>query len=118
MSEAQNHGDTPPQHELPKDRNGIATGIGALAAEWTDFSITLIKSGLIGIYLTSLLFVIGWAYADRYFEMFGISLSGIDRNVEGAFYVYALWALRDGIWFLLIAGFSLTGSGGAVSRWG
>lgn len=72
-------------------------------AEWTDFSITLIKSGLIGVYLTSLLFTIGWAYADRYFALFGISLSSIDREFEGAFYVYALWALRDG-WCLLLAG--------------
>lgn len=109
MSEAQTGGEggvaAGAQSEPPK----VATGIGALVAEWTDFSITLIKSGLIGFYLTSLLFVIGWAYADRYFELFGISLSGIDRDLQGAFYIYALWALRDGWLFLVVAGGALVG---------
>ena len=110
MSEAQAGGEgavaSGAQSEPPK----VATGVGALVAEWTDFSITLIKSGLIGIYLTSLLFVIGWAYADRYFELFGISLSGIDRDLEGAFYIYALWALRNGWLFLLVSGVALVGT--------
>jgi hypothetical protein len=48
-----------------------------------------------------LLFIIGWAYADTYFDVFGISTSGLDRDLAGAFYIYALWALRDG-WLLLI----------------
>jgi hypothetical protein len=97
----------PSEDSAPEAKKTIATGIGVLAAEWTDFSITLIKSGLIGIYLTSLLFVIGWAYADRYFELFGISLSGLQRDVEGAFYIYALWALRDGWMFLAVSGAAL-----------
>lgn len=109
MSDAQNAGEAAPAEKAQNASKAIATGIGALAAEWTDFSITLIKSGLIGIYLTSLLFVIGWAYADRYFELFGISISGIDRDLEGAFYIYALWALRDGWLFLLVSGVALVG---------
>ena len=111
MSDAQNAGEAAaPAKEAPNGSKTIVTGIGALSAEWTDFSITLIKSGLIGIYLTSLLFVIGWAYADRYFELFGISISGIDRDLEGAFYIYALWALRDGWLFLLVSGVALVGT--------
>lgn len=79
------------------------SGLGPLIEDWEALSSTLLKSGLIGVYLSALLFIIGWAYADRYFELFGISLSGIDRDVEGAFYIYALWALRDGWAFLVVS---------------
>ncbi len=109
MSEAQTGGEGAAAGGAHSEPPKAATGVGALVAEWTDFSITLIKSGLIGVYLTSLLFVIGWAYADRYFELFGISLSGIDRDLQGAFYIYALWALRDGWLFLAVAGAALVG---------
>lgn len=88
-------------------RTRIEASINTIAANWTDFSMTLIKSGLIGVYLTSLLFIIGWAYADRYFDLFGVSIAGLDRDVEGAFYVYALWALRDGWLFLIVSALSL-----------
>jgi hypothetical protein len=80
---------------------------GAPASEWSDFALTLAKSGLIGLYLTSILFVIGWAYADRYFELFGISLSGLQRNLDNSYYIYALWALRDGWLFLAVSGAAL-----------
>lgn len=73
---------------------------------WEEFSITLVKSGLVGLYLSAILFIIGWAYADRYFELFGISLSGLERDLDGAFYVYALWALRDGWCAFAIASLS------------
>jgi hypothetical protein len=108
MSEAQKSGGGAAADELTNQQKAkIASGIGALATEWTDFSITLIKSGLIGLYLTSILFVIGWAYADRYFELFGISLSGLQRNPDNSHYIYALWALRDGWLFLAVSGVAL-----------
>ena len=81
--------------------------MNTIAADWTDFSAMLIKSGIVGLYLTSLLFITGWAYADRYFDLFGISISGLDRDLPEAFYIYALWTLRDFGLFLLILAVAL-----------
>ena len=83
-----------PQKKPPETKSNI----------WEQLSDSgiLIQSGLVTVYLASLLFVTGWAYADRYFALLGISISSVERNLEGAYYIYAIWALRDG-WAFIIA---------------
>jgi hypothetical protein len=88
---------SPMAADKPDAGNRTGESANAIVISWADLSMTLIKSCVIGVYLTALLFITGWAYADRYFGLFGISFSGIDRDVSQAFYVYALWTLRDNL---------------------
>jgi hypothetical protein len=72
-------------------------------ADWTGLGSALLQFGLWSAYVGALLMVTGWAYADRYFASFGLGLSAIDSDMHSAFYIYALWAIRDGGKFVCVA---------------
>jgi hypothetical protein len=78
---------------------------------------TLLQFSGWSVYAGALLTITGWAYADRYFALFGLGLSAIDSDMYGAFYIYAFWALSDSWIFVLAALMYVVGALVVVWLW-
>lgn len=75
----------------------------------------LLEAGIAAFYLSSLVFLAGWSYADRYFAELGLNISAIDGVGETGFYAYALWVFRD--WIMVLASVAaLVGVSGFLLR--
>ena len=62
-------------------------------------------------FLSALVFVAGWSYADRFFAELGLNLSALDDLEATSFSAFAVWVFRDGwlavLTFLVAAAFVL-----------
>lgn len=54
------------------------------------------EAGLLALFLSVLVFVAGWTYAERYFAELGLNLSALDGLETESITAYALWVFRDG----------------------
>lgn len=70
------------------------------AKEASSFAVLLVEAGLVALFLTSVVFLAGWSYADQYFALLGLSLSAIDGVEEQSFYAFSLWVFRD-LWLVV-----------------
>lgn len=60
------------------------------------FAKLAVEAGLATLYLSALVFIAGWSYADRYFAELGLNLSAIEGLETSSFYAFSLWVFRDG----------------------
>jgi len=77
------------------------------AARLPSLAGFIVEAGLLAAFISALVFVAGWSYADRYFHGLGINISALDGLATSSFSAYALWVFRDG--WLAATGFVIAG---------
>lgn len=92
--------------EPPSSPPGEKTPSNPLAS----LTFLIVDAGLLVGFISAVVFVAGWSYADRYFAELGLNLSAIDGLAASSFSTYALWVFGDA-WlvvatFLAAAGFA------------
>ena len=75
----------------------------------------ILEAGLATLYLTALVFIAGWSYADRYFAELGLNISAVEGLDSSSFYAFALWVFRDG-WLTALGLAGALASVGFVAR--